>query len=220
MTHAAAPGAVTSSVLASSPPLTSAAALPLRRDLQLISQWIAPNSRVLDLGCGDGHLLKYLYEHKHCTGYGVEISDEKLVASVATGINVLQLDIDQGLALFENKAFDTVVLLETLPFIRHVEATLSEVARVGREAIVSFPNFGYWQHRVALLRGHMPVSDTLPYQWYDTPNVRFATLADFEILVRKVGLRILDQVAIHADQTVNFLPNLLGSLALFRLTQA
>ena len=211
--------AVASLIVQSSVLTPALAAAPLRRDLQLISQWIAPNSRVLDLGCGDGHLLKYLYEHQQCTGYGVEISDEKLVASVATGINVLQLDIDQGLALFENDAFDTVVLLETLPFIRQVEATLTEVARVGREAIVSFPNFGYWQHRLALIRGHMPVSDALPYQWYDTPNVRFATLADFEILVKKVGLRILDQVAMHADKTVHVLPNLLGSLALFRLTK-
>ncbi|MCA3147963.1 MAG: methionine biosynthesis protein MetW [Burkholderiales bacterium] len=192
----------------------------LRRDLEFIARWIAPGSHVLDLGCGDGTLLRHVREHKHCTGYGVEISDEKVLACIKNGIHVLQQDINNGLALFDNDAFDTVVLLETLPAIRHVETTLREMARVGREIIVSFPNFGHWHHRWALLQGRMPVSESLPYEWYDTPNVRFATLYDFEVLAAKVGLQILDRLAFDQGRAIHFLPNWFGTLGVFRLRKA
>jgi methionine biosynthesis protein MetW len=192
----------------------------LRRDLEFVARWIAPGTRILDLGCGNGALLKYLRDHKHCTGYGLEISDEKVLACVKNGVNVLQQDINNGLALFDNNAFDTVVLLETLPAIRQVEATLREMARVGREVIVSFPNFGHWHHRWALLQGRMPVSESLPYEWYDTPNVRYATLRDFEVLAAKVGLQILDRLALHQGRPVHILPNCFGTLGVFRLRKA
>lgn len=192
----------------------------MRRDLAFIARWISPGAHVLDLGCGDGTLLKYLSDAKQCVGYGVEISDEKVLACVRNGIHVIQQDINNGLALFNDDAFDTVVLLETLPAIRHVETTLREMARVGHDIIVSFPNFGHWRHRLALLRGRMPVSESLPYEWYDTPNVRFATMRDFEVLAATVGLEILDQVALDQGRPVHFFPNGLGTLGVFRLRKA
>jgi len=192
----------------------------LRSDLAFIAHWIAPQSRVLDLGCGDGTLLGHLREVKGCCGYGVEIDNDKVVACVKNGVNVLQQDLEEGLALFGDDAFDTVVQIETLQMMRNVEGILREIVRVGREAIISFPNFGYWQHRVSLVMGRMPVSESLPYEWYDTPNVRCATIQDFEVLAGKVGLEILDRVALHHGQPVNFLPNLFGSLAVFRCRKA
>jgi methionine biosynthesis protein MetW len=192
----------------------------LRRDLEFVACWIEPGAHVLDLGCGDGTLLKHVRDNKDCTGYGVEISDEKVLACIKKGVNVLQQDINNGLALFDDNAFDTVVLLETLPAIRHVETTLREMARVGREIIVSFPNFGHWHHRWALLQGRMPVSESLPYEWYDTPNVRFATLCDFEVLAAKVGLQILDRLAFDQGRPIHFLPNWFGTLGVFRLRKA
>lgn len=190
----------------------------LRADLAFIAHWVAPGSRVLDLGCGDGAMLDYLQQHKQCRGYGVEIDDAKLPRCVQRGVNVIQQNLEDGLAIFADDAFDTVLCLSALQMMKHVETILRDIARVGREAIVSFPNFAHWPHRLSLLAGRMPVSESLPYQWYDTPNLRCATISDFEELAREVGLEVLECVALAENGTpVNFLPNWRGSLAVFRL---
>jgi methionine biosynthesis protein MetW len=189
----------------------------LRPDLAFIAHWIKPNSHVLDVGCGDGVMLDYLQSDKQCSGYGVEIADDKVLACAQRGINVIQQDMENGLGMFADNAFDTVLCLSSLQMMKHVEPLLRDIARVGKEAIVSFPNFGYWPHRTALLRGKMPVSKALPYEWYDTPNVRCATIYDFADLADDVGLDVLECMALHEGQPVKWLPNLRGSLAVFRL---
>ncbi|NEX63854.1 methionine biosynthesis protein MetW [Noviherbaspirillum galbum] len=188
----------------------------LRADLAFIAHWVPPAAHVLDLGCGDGVMLDYLQTDKQCIGYGVEIDDAKIPQCVERGVAVIQQDLEGGLAMFENDAFDTVLCLSALQMIENVEGVLKEIARVGREAIVSFPNFAYWPHRLALLRGRMPVSKSLPYEWYDTPNLRCATIFDFEELAHEVGLEVLERVALHDGKPVSFLPNWRGSLAVFR----
>ncbi|HET6198405.1 MAG TPA: methionine biosynthesis protein MetW, partial [Acetobacteraceae bacterium] len=187
-------------------------------EAETIARWIKPGSRVLDLGCGDGKLLKHLWQTRLAPGYGVEIDDAKVVECIRNDVNVLQLDLEDGLAAFADRSFDYVILSETLQAIHRQEPLMREMLRVGREAIVSFPNFAYWPHRVALARGRMPVSKTLPYQWYDTPNVRCATIFDFEELAAECGLEVLERVALaEGGRPVSFLPNLRGSLAVFRL---
>jgi len=189
----------------------------LRPDLAFIAHWVREGSQVLDLGCGDGVMLEYLQSDKRCIGYGVEIDDNKIPLCVSRGVSVIQQDLEAGMAMFTNDAFDTVLCLSALQMIKNVEGVLGDIARVGREAIVSFPNFAYWPHRVALLRGRMPVSKTLPYEWYDTPNLRCATIKDFEELANQVGLEVLECVALQDGKPVDFLPNWRGSLAVFRL---
>ncbi|AZP11746.1 MULTISPECIES: methionine biosynthesis protein MetW [Undibacterium] len=189
----------------------------LRPDLAFIAHWIKPNAQVLDVGCGDGVMLDYLQSDKQCTGYGVEIADDRVLACAQRGVNVIQQDMENGLGMFADNAFDTVLCLSSLQMMKHVEPLLRDIARVGKEAIVSFPNFGYWPHRTALLRGKMPVSKTLPYEWYDTPNVRCATIYDFADLADDVGLDVLECMALHEGQPIKWLPNLRGSLAVFRL---
>jgi methionine biosynthesis protein MetW len=189
----------------------------LRPDLAFIAHWIGENSQVLDLGCGDGVMLDYLQSDKRCIGYGVEIDDNKIPQCIERGIAVVQQDMEAGLAMFHDNAFDTVLCLSALQMMKNVEGVLREIARVGREAIVSFPNFAYWPHRVALLRGRMPVSKSLPYEWYDTPNLRCATIKDFAELAGEVGLEVLECIALDEGKPVAFLPNWRGSLAVFRL---
>jgi methionine biosynthesis protein MetW len=189
----------------------------LRPDLAFIAHWIKTKAQVLDVGCGDGVMLDYLQSDKHCTGYGIEIADDKVLACAKRGVNVIQQDMENGLGMFEDNAFDTVMCLSSLQMMKHVEPLLRDIARVGREAIVSFPNFGYWPHRTALLQGKMPVSKSLPYQWYDTPNVRCATICDFSDLANEVGLEVLECVALHEGKPVRWLPNWRGSLAVFRM---
>ena len=189
----------------------------LRPDLAFIADWVGEGSHVLDVGCGDGAMLRYLEKGKDCTGYGIEIADDKVLESTRRGINVIQHDMEQGLGLFGDNSFDTVLCLSSLQMMQHVEALLRDIVRVGTEAIVSFPNFAYWPHRVALLKGRMPVSRSLPYQWYDTPNVRCATIYDFKELAEECGLEVLEYVALAEGKPVTFLPNLRGSLAVFRL---
>lgn len=191
--------------------------ITLRPDLAFIAHWVAPESHVLDLGCGDGVMLEYLQSDKRCIGYGVEIDDNKIPVCISRGVSVIQQDLEAGLAMFADNAFDTVLCLSALQMMKNVEGILADIARVGGEAIVSFPNFAYWPHRVALLRGRMPVSKSLPYEWYDTPNVRCATIKDFEELANKVGLEVLECIALHEGKPVSFLPNWRGSLAVFRL---
>ncbi|MBX9869590.1 MAG: methionine biosynthesis protein MetW [Burkholderiaceae bacterium] len=189
----------------------------LRPDLAFIAHWVPSKAHVLDVGCGDGVMLDYLQSDKQCTGYGIEIADDKVLASTERGVNVIQHDMEKGLNLFSEQSFDTVLCLSSLQMMKHVEELLRDIARVGNEAIVSFPNFGHWPHRLALLRGKMPVSKALPYEWYDTPNVRCATINDFADLAEEVGLDVLECVALHEGQPVTFMPNWRGSLAVFRL---
>ena len=187
-----------------------------RRDLELIGSLVPPGSRVLDLGCGDGALLEWLQREKGCSGYGVELSDDNLLRCVQRGVDVLQLDLEEGLALFEDRSFDVVLQLETLQHLRNTEKMLRETARVGRIGIVAFPNFAHWPNRFSVLRGRMPVTKTLPYQWYDTPNIRVGTFADFEVLARQCGLRILEAFGLHEGRPVRLWPNLLASTAVFK----
>ena len=184
-----------------------------------IERWVAQGARVLDLGCGDGTLLKRLWQSRQAPGYGIEIDDAKVLECIRNDVNVLQMDLEDGLAAFADRSFDYVILSETLQAIHHQEPLLKEMLRVGREAIVSFPNFGYWRARIQIaLAGHMPVSKELPYQWYDTPNVHHCTLIDFEALCDKLRLRILERVVLNNGDTVSVLPNLLGSLAVYRVS--
>ncbi len=192
------------------------ALLASRPDFAAIAQWVTPGARALDLGCGDGSLLRYLWEAKQVRGYGVEIEDAAVVACVQNDVNVLQMDLESGLAAFGDRSFDCVILSETLQAIHHTENLMREMLRVGREAIVSFPNFGHWEARIQVLFGRMPVSEELPYEWFDTPNVHLCTLSDFEDLCRKLGIRIRERLVLHEGRAVSFLPNVLGSLAVYR----
>jgi methionine biosynthesis protein MetW len=192
----------------------------MRSDFAAIAEWVTPGSQVLDVGCGDGSLLHHLKVAKQAHVYGVELADDKVLACTQKGLNVVQQDLEDGLALFEDQSFDKVILSQTLQTIHQTARILSEIARVGKECVVSFPNFGHWSHRSAVLLGRMPVSKSLPYQWYDTPNVRVLTIADFEALAPAVGLELLDRVVSHDGQSVEFLPNLRGSLAVYRARRA
>jgi methionine biosynthesis protein MetW len=193
------------------------ALLAARPDLAAIARWVAPQARVLDLGCGDGGLLRYLWEHKQAPGYGVEIDARHVIECLKNDVNVLQMDLESGLSVFRDGSFDCVILSETLQAIHHTEQLMREMLRVGREAIVSFPNFGYWPARFQVAFGRMPVSTELPYQWYDTPNVHLCTLEDFEDFCRRLGIRVLERLALHEGRAVALLPNLFGSIAVYRL---
>lgn len=190
--------------------------MKLRTDLELIAGWIAPGAHVLDLGCGDGALLAHLRDAKGCRGYGVDIADDNVLAAVRNRVNVIQADLESGLRMFDDDQFDMVVLSQTLQAMRHAEDILREMARVGREGIVSFPNFGHWRHAVSLLAGRMPVTPQIPYQWYDTPNIHLCTLKDFEILAAKLGLRITARAVLANGRQVTVLPSLRATLAAYR----
>ncbi|MBS0335930.1 MAG: methionine biosynthesis protein MetW [Proteobacteria bacterium] len=192
------------------------ALLASRPDLATIAQWVAPNARVLDLGCGDGMLLRYLWKERGSHGYGVEIDDAKVGASVRNDVNVLQMDLESGLSAFGDGSFDYVILSQTLQAMRHTEDIMREMVRVGREAIVSFPNFGHWASRLQVVKGRMPVSESLPHAWYNTPNLHLCTIADFEDLAKAIGLKIEERVVLHQGRPVTLLPNLFGSLAVYR----
>ena len=187
-----------------------------RQDMALIADLVPKGSRVLDLGCGSGEFLAYLRDTRQCSGYGVEIADANVLACAQRGVNVIQLNLEEGLALFEDQSFDIVLQLETLQHLRNTEKMLRETARVGRVGIVSFPNFAHWPNRFQIAAGRMPVTRVLPYQWYDTPNIRVGTFADFEVLARKDGLRILDSFGIQDGAAVRRWPNLRASVAVFK----
>jgi methionine biosynthesis protein MetW len=187
-----------------------------RPDFAAIAAWIPEGASVLDLGCGDGSLLQYLKSEKNVRGYGVEISDIGIVACIQNGVNVIQNDLDSGLKDFESNSFDYVILSQTLQATRHTAPLMQEILRVGREGIVSFPNFGYWKARLNVLRGNMPMSDELPYQWYDTPNVHLCTLDDFETFCYDHHVHILERRVMTGESEVLVLPNLFGSMAVYR----
>ena len=185
--------------------------------LQRIAEMVPPGARVLDLGCGDGALLDHLQRQRGCTGYGIEIDDANVLACVERGVNVIQLNLDEGLAIFEDASFDVVLQIDTLQHLRNAETMLRETARVGKTGIVAFPNFAHWPNRMSVLRGRMPVTRRLPYQWYDTPNIRVGTYRDFEALAAKNSLRIVESFGLQDGRKVRWLPNLRAGTAVFRL---
>jgi len=194
--------------------------LPARADFDAIANWIRPGSSVLDLGCGDGDLLAHLKAARNVLGYGIEIDDEHVIACVQNGVNVIQSNLETGLSGFDAGSFDCVILSQTLQTVRHTEQIVLEMLRVGREAIVTFPNMGYWAHRLQFIAGRMPVSRALPYQWYDTPNVHLCTIADFERFCGSHGIRVLERIVMDGGARITLFPNLLGSLAVYRFERA
>lgn len=192
----------------------------LRPDLSLIADWIAPGSRVLDLGCGDGALMAHLQARKQCRGYGVEIDDAAVLRCVRRGVNVIQRNIEAGLDMFAATQFDVVVLSMAIQATHRTEHVLREMTSVGRECIVSFPNFGHWFHAWSILRGRMPVSREMPYQWYDTPNLHLATALDFEDLLGKLGLRITASAFLADGRPVRVFASQRSTQAIYRFRRA
>jgi methionine biosynthesis protein MetW len=190
-----------------------------RKDLELIAELVPAGSRVLDLGCGGGELLAHLKRSKGCSGYGIELDDANVHSAMRHGIDVIQLNLEEGLALFDDRSFDVVLQIDTLQHLRNTERMLHETARVGRIGIVSFPNFAHWPNRLRVATGRMPVTKALPYQWYDTPNIRVGTFADFEVLARKCGLAVSDSFGLQEGRVVRRWPNLRASVAVFRFEQ-
>lgn len=196
----------------------------MRAEYELISKWIAPNSRVLDLGCGEGDLLAHLHDALNVTGYGIEIGHNEIRACVEKGVNAIEQDIDGGLRNFDDGSFDTVVMTQALQALHRPNLVIGEMLRVGREAIVTFPNFGHWRPRLHIaLKGRMPISKSLPHQWYDTPNIHLCTFRDFEVLCRDNRWRVLERLVADANHVqgalMQSLPNLLGEIAIYRLTR-
>ncbi|MDT8399885.1 MAG: methionine biosynthesis protein MetW [Pseudomonadales bacterium] len=196
----------------------------MRADLEIIQQWIEPNSRVLDLGCGDGALLQRLKQDKNVSDCGLEIDPAQIRQCLALGINVIEQDLDQGLSNFESGSFDTVVLAHTLQAVHRPDLLVEEMLRVGRSCIITFPNFAYWPYRLYLLgRGRMPVSRFLPYAWYDTPNIHFCTVRDFDTLCAERGIRILHRTVLddsyRSTALMTFNPNFFGMNALYHISR-
>ena len=187
-----------------------------RATLETIARLVPEGSRVLDLGCGEGALLDHLQRERGCTGYGIEIADENVLACARRGVNVIQLNLDEGLSMFDDASFDVVLQIDTLQNLRNAETMLRETARVGKLGIVAFPNFAHWPNRLSIFRGRMPVTKRLPYQWYDTPNIRVGTFKDFEVLATRNGLSILDAFGLQDGQVRRALPNLTASTAVFK----
>ena len=190
-----------------------------RPDFALIATWVRSGARVLDLGCGDGSLMRFLRDTRDVRGYGVEIDDANVLACFNNGVNVIQSDLESGLLSFESDSFDYVVLSQTLQAVKNTEYIVREMLRVSKEGIVSFPNFGYWKNRLQVFSGHMPVSEALPYQWFDTPNIHNCTLGDFEEFCGQHGARILERRVMSGNRQITFMPNLLGMLAFYRFEQ-
>ncbi|WP_034619540.1 methionine biosynthesis protein MetW [Chitinibacter tainanensis] len=197
-----------------------ATALTLRPDLQHIAAQIPAGTRVLDLGCAEGDLLAWLQAHKNVRGIGVDVDVNSIVACVEKGLNVIQADLETGLQSFEDGSFDYVVLSLTIQAMHNIELILQEMLRVGKVGLVTFPNFGFWENRWQILLGRMPVSETIPYEWYNTPNIHFCTVHDFARLLGKLGMQVEQQIVLHQGERVEFWPNLLGSLALVQFSPA
>lgn len=195
----------------------------MRIDLNEIQHWIQQGSRILDLGCGDGTLLKFLIDTKQVQGYGLEIDAEQINACIDKGLNVIEQNLDQGLGNFADKSFDTVLMTQALQTLHFPHLVLDEMLRVGKECIVTFPNFGHWKARFYLAtRGRMPVSDLLPYEWYDTPNIHFCTFNDFEVLCRERNIKVIHRQVVNeqSGQTLkDFMPNLFGETAIYHLSK-
>lgn len=189
----------------------------IRPDFALITNWIGNKAKVLDLGCGDGTLLTHLHETLEITGYGIEKDDTNWLAAMKNGVDVIQMNLEEGLSGFEDQSFDTVILSQTLQAMHNTESIVHEMLRVGREAIVTFPNFGYWRNRIQITFGTMPVSKSLPYQWYDTPNVHLCTINDFDKFCEQHQVQVIERKVITDGQDVHVLPNLMGNLAMYRL---
>ncbi|WOX07179.1 methionine biosynthesis protein MetW [Microbulbifer pacificus] len=195
-----------------------------RKDLAIIADWVAPKARVLDLGCGDGELLAQLAKQKQVSGYGLEIDPVQIQKCVERGVNVVEQNLDKGLANFADQSFDTVVMTQALQTLRSPHLVVEEMLRVGRECIITFPNFGQWKARWHLaFSGRMPVSDLLPFEWYDTPNIHFCTFKDFEVLCREHNWQIQHRQVV-SESTISgvlkdFLPNLFGETAIYHLTR-
>ena len=187
--------------------------------MDAIARLVPEGSRVLDLGCGDGAMLAHLQQTRGCTGYGIEIDDANVLACVKRGVNVIQLNLDEGLDLFADASFDVVLQIDTLQHLRNAEVMLRETVRVGRVGIVAFPNFAHWPNRLSVLRGRMPVTRRLPYQWYDTPNIRVGTHADLALLALRSGLKVLDSFGIQDGRTVHFCPNLMAGTSVYTLSR-
>lgn len=190
-----------------------------RATMECIAALVPEGSRVLDLGCGDGTLLAHLQQTRACSGYGIEIDDANVLACVRRGVNVIQLNLDEGLAMFDDASFDVVLQIDTLQHLRNAEVMLVETARVGRTGIVAFPNFAHWPNRLSVLLGRMPVTRRLPYQWYDTPNIRVGTHTDLEVLAQRKQLRILDSFGIQEGRVVRFAPNLLAGTSVLKFSR-
>jgi methionine biosynthesis protein MetW len=187
--------------------------------MDAIARLVPEGSRVLDLGCGDGAMLAYLQQTRRCSGYGIEIDDANVLACVKRGVNVIQLNLDEGLSLFDDASFDVVLQIDTLQHLRNAEVMLRETVRVGRSGIVAFPNFAHWPNRLSVLTGRMPVTKRLPYQWYDTPNIRVGTHADLAVLAMRNGLRVLDSFGIQDGRVQRFAPNLLAGTSVYQLSR-
>ena len=187
--------------------------------MEAIARLVPLGSRVLDLGCGDGAMLTHLQTSRGCSGYGIEIDDANVLACVKRGVNVIQLNLDEGLSLFGDQSFDVVLQIDTLQHLRNAEVVLRETARVGRTGVVAFPNFGHWPNRLSVLLGRMPVTRRLPYEWYDTPNIRVGTHADLQQLAQRNGLQTLESFGIHNGRTVRFAPNLLASTSVLKFSR-
>ncbi|VAW71232.1 Methionine biosynthesis protein MetW [hydrothermal vent metagenome] len=197
----------------------------LRPDLKIPSQWINDNSHVLDLGCGDGSLLKYLHDKSNVSGYGIEINHSNIVECIKKGVNVIQNDLDAGLSVFEDDTFDYVLLTQTLQAIWNPDKLIEDMLRVGREAIITFPNFGHWKSRINLaFGGRMPVTRSLPHRWYSTPNIHLCTIRDFEKLCQHMKISVVKRTVVNAahKQTLatRWFPNLLGEIALYHIRRS
>jgi len=186
---------------------------------QALAELVPMGARVLDLGCGDGAMLEHLQRTRGCTGYGVEIDDANVLKCAKRGVNVIQLNLDEGLALFGDASFDVVLQIDTLQHLRNAEVMLRETVRVGRLGIVAFPNIAHWPNRLSILQGRMPVTKRLPYQWYDTPNIRVGTHADLAALAQRSGLKVQDSFGLQDGRTVRFAPNLLAGTSVYTLSR-
>ena len=188
-----------------------------RYDFPIIENWTHQNSKVLDLGCGDGSLLNYLKEKKDIKGFGIEKNKDNWLLSLKNNIDVIQMDLEAGLAGFETNSFDLVILSRTIQSMNHIEEIIHEMMRVGKEVIITFPNFGYWKNRFQIMQGNMPVSDELPYKWFETPNIHLCTIQDFDNLCRENKIKVEQRLILTDKKSVNFCPNLFGALALYKL---
>ncbi len=185
--------------------------------MRLIAALVPQGARVLDLGCGDGALLDLLQRERGCSGYGIELDDANVHACVQRGVNVIQFNLEEGLALFGDASFDVVLQIDTLQHLRNAEVMLRETVRVGRVGIIAFPNFAHWPNRLSVFQGRMPVTKRLPYQWYDTPNIRVGTHADLAALAERNGLQVQDSFGLQDGQIVRFLPNLRAGTSVYKL---